>query len=76
MIEIYKKLPGTNCGKCGEPTCMAFALKVKNTKSKISDCPYVTEADEGLLSQRPITTMDDNYERVSNKLEEEVRNTT
>ncbi|MFQ5713382.1 MAG: DUF3786 domain-containing protein [Candidatus Scalinduaceae bacterium] len=74
MIEIYKKLPGTNCGKCGEPTCMAFALKVKNAQRKISDCPYVTEADEGPLSQKPITTMDDNYERVSNKLEEEVRN--
>ncbi len=75
MIEIYKKLPGTNCGKCGEPTCMAFALKVKNAQRKISDCPYVTEADEGSLSRNAITTMDDNYERVSNKLEEEVRNT-
>ncbi|KKM19899.1 hypothetical protein LCGC14_1650980 [marine sediment metagenome] len=75
MIEIYKKLPGTNCGKCGEPTCMAFALKVKNAQRKMSDCPYVTEADEGSFSQKPTVTMDDNYERVSNKLEEEVRNT-
>ncbi|MHC4308220.1 MAG: (Fe-S)-binding protein, partial [Planctomycetota bacterium] len=24
MIDTYKKLPGTNCGECGEPTCMAF----------------------------------------------------
>jgi hypothetical protein len=75
MIEIYKKLPGTNCGECGEPTCMAFALKVNSAQRKISDCPYVTEADEELLPQKSTVTMDDNYERVSNMLEEEVRNT-
>ena len=75
MIEIYKKLPGTNCGECGEPTCMAFALKVNSAQRKISDCPYVTEADEKLLPQKPTVTMDDNYERVSSMLEEEVRNT-
>jgi hypothetical protein len=75
MIEIYKKLPGTNCGKCGEPTCMAFALKVNNAQRRISDCPYVTEADEEPFSQKPTITMDDNYGRVSNRLEEEARNT-
>ena len=75
MIEIYKKLPGTNCGECGEPTCMAFALKVNNAQRKILECPYVTEADEELLPQKPTITMDDNYERVSSMLEEEVSNT-
>jgi hypothetical protein len=54
---------------------MAFALKVKNAQRKMSDCPYITEADERSLSPNPTITMDDNYERVSNKLEEEVKNT-
>jgi ArsR family metal-binding transcriptional regulator len=27
-IEIFKRLPRTNCGRCGELTCLAFALKV------------------------------------------------
>ena len=27
-LEIYKRLPGTNCGLCGERTCMAFALRL------------------------------------------------
>ncbi len=27
-IEIFKKLPKTNCGKCGVPTCLAFAMKL------------------------------------------------
>jgi ArsR family metal-binding transcriptional regulator len=25
-LEIYKRLPGTSCGQCGQKTCMAFAL--------------------------------------------------
>lgn len=27
-LEIYKRLPRTNCSVCGEPTCLAFAVKV------------------------------------------------
>ena len=27
-LEIYKRLPGTNCGECGEATCTAFAWAV------------------------------------------------
>lgn len=73
MIDIYKKLPGTNCGECGEPTCMAFALKVKNAQRKIPDCPYVKEEDGESLNQEPIATMENNYKRVSNELEQEIR---
>jgi ArsR family metal-binding transcriptional regulator len=36
VIDIYKKLPGTNCGKCGVPNCMVFALKVKNNQLNIT----------------------------------------
>ncbi len=27
-LEVYKRLPGTNCQACGEKTCMAFALRL------------------------------------------------
>jgi ArsR family metal-binding transcriptional regulator len=27
-LEIFKRLPGTNCGRCGEATCTAFAWAV------------------------------------------------
>lgn len=73
MIEIYKKLPRTNCGKCGVPTCMAFAIKVKNAQLKLWDCPYIVREDVESVSQKPPVTMDDNYERVSNELEVEAR---
>ena len=27
-LDIFKLLPKTNCGDCGVPTCMAFAMKL------------------------------------------------
>lgn len=73
MLEIYKKLPKTNCGKCGVPTCMAFALKVKNAQLKIQDCPYVSNENKELSLRKTTVTMEDNYERVSNELEIEAK---
>ena len=73
MIEIYKKLPGTNCRECGESTCTAFALKVKNAQRKMSECPYVKHEDGESLIEDPIVTMENNYKSVSNELEEEIK---
>ena len=73
MIDIYKKLPGNNCGECGESTCMAFALRVKSAQRKISECPYVKQEDEESADQEPVVTMENNYKRVSRELEEEIK---
>jgi len=75
MIDIYKKLPKTNCGKCGVPTCMAFAVKVKNAQRKISDCPYIRPEDMELPSLKPNVTQEDNYGRVSSELEIDAKRT-
>lgn len=75
MIEIYKKLPKTNCGKCGLPTCIAFAFKVKNAQCTIGDCPYVTKEAEDSSSRKAPASLDDNYERVSRDLEAEAIHT-
>ena len=32
-IEIFKLLPKTNCGKCGVPTCLAFAMQLAAGKA-------------------------------------------
>ena len=63
MIETYKKLPGTNCGECGEATCMAFALRVKSAQKKISECPYVKLENEESIGQESVVTMENNYKR-------------
>ncbi|MHC1625435.1 MAG: (Fe-S)-binding protein [Methermicoccaceae archaeon] len=44
-LEIYSLLPKTNCKKCGEPTCMAFATALLMHKRELEDCtPLFEEA--------------------------------
>ncbi|UGV41340.1 acetyl-CoA decarbonylase/synthase complex subunit gamma [Methanococcoides orientis] len=43
-LEAYKFLPGTNCGECGETSCMAFASHLIDRSLKATDCtPLVSE---------------------------------
>ena len=39
IIEILKLLPRTNCGACGQPTCMVFATQVADGGKDGDDCP-------------------------------------
>jgi ArsR family metal-binding transcriptional regulator len=44
-LDIFRLLPGKNCKECGEPTCMAFALKLVNDEVALNQCPLLlTEA--------------------------------
>jgi len=38
-IEIFKLLPKTNCKDCGEPTCLAFAMKLAAGKASFPFVP-------------------------------------
>jgi len=40
-LDIFKLLPGKNCKECGEPTCMAFALKLINDELEWKQCPLL-----------------------------------
>jgi acetyl-CoA decarbonylase/synthase, CODH/ACS complex subunit gamma len=42
-LEIFKLLPRTNCGECGVPTCMAFAMKLAAKSTELAACPYASE---------------------------------
>lgn len=60
-IEIYKKLPRTNCKECGFPTCLAFAMNVAAGKVGLEQCPYVSEEAKAELSEAsapPIRTVE------------------
>lgn len=43
-LEIYKLLPGTNCRRCGVPTCLAFAVRLAGEQEGVLACPTVFEA--------------------------------
>ena len=44
-LEIFKRLPGTNCRACGERTCLAFAAKVQAGEIPVRRCRPVFEGD-------------------------------
>ncbi|KPK92299.1 MAG: acetyl-CoA decarbonylase/synthase complex subunit gamma [Deltaproteobacteria bacterium SM23_61] len=50
-IEIFKKLPKTNCGECGVPTCLAFAMKLAAGQAELAACPHVSEQAKAELSE-------------------------
>lgn len=60
-VEIFKLLPKTNCKKCGQPTCLAFAMKLAQRQASLDQCPDVSEDAKKLLGEasappvKPIT---------------------
>jgi acetyl-CoA decarbonylase/synthase complex subunit gamma len=60
-IEIFKLLPKTNCGECGVPTCLAFAMSLAAGKAELAACPYISDESRGKLEEasappiRPVT---------------------
>lgn len=40
-LDIFKVTPKTNCKDCGNPTCMAFAMKVAQGAVPIDKCPHL-----------------------------------
>ena len=56
-LQIFKLLPKTNCGECGIPTCMAFAMKLAAKNADLAACPYASEDAKktiGAASKPPI----------------------
>ena len=52
-LEIFKRLPRTNCRACGELTCLAFAVKLWSGGGQPSQCQPVFTGDFAHL--RPAT---------------------
>jgi len=50
-LEIFKKLPKTNCKDCGFPTCLAFAMQLAAGKVELEKCPHISEEVKKALSE-------------------------
>lgn len=50
-LEVFKRLPGTSCGQCGEKTCMAFALRLWGGDTSPDRCTPVFAGDYGHLKE-------------------------
>jgi hypothetical protein len=65
-IDVYKQLPRTNCGECGHPSCLAFAIQVVGFGYDLANCPHLdarareelgaivtAQREKGVLLKRP-----------------------
>jgi len=50
-LDIFKLLPKTNCGECGVPTCLVFAMNLAAGKAELAKCPHVSEEAKAKLSE-------------------------
>jgi len=60
-IQIFKMMPKKNCGECGVPTCLAFAMNLAAGKAELDSCPYVSDEAKAALasaSAPPIRTVE------------------
>jgi hypothetical protein len=75
-MEIFSVLDKSNCKKCGEKTCLAFAGAVYTGKRRIQECPNLTGADiarfsnESAVQNQPEDRLD---EYISSMIQEVVR---
>ncbi|MHC4249297.1 MAG: (Fe-S)-binding protein [Planctomycetota bacterium] len=50
-LEIFKRLPGTNCGACGDRTCLAFAARLWKGEAAPEECRPVFARDRAELRE-------------------------
>jgi ArsR family metal-binding transcriptional regulator len=43
ILEVLKLLPRTNCRRCGQPTCMVFAILAADGAKGPEDCPALPD---------------------------------
>ena len=52
LMDVFKLLEKTNCRKCDEKTCLAFAAAVFQGKRPLSDCPHIAPETAGMYGDQ------------------------
>ena len=80
-IDLYKTLPATNCGDCGQPSCLAFATQVVGYGHEVTECPHLEEAkiqeiEQVLMRQREkgVYLKKENHKITRDHLKEKIKN--
>jgi molybdopterin-guanine dinucleotide biosynthesis protein B len=47
--KVLEKLPGLDCGKCGNDTCMELASAIRQNNSTVDDCEYYSEKKVSMM---------------------------
>jgi hypothetical protein len=49
VLELYRRLPRTNCGKCPQKACMPFAVALAKGDATADACPGLTPEQRGQI---------------------------
>ncbi len=49
ILDVLKLLPKTNCGECGQATCMLFAVLAAQGAKQADDCPALSKKNRQAL---------------------------
>lgn len=73
-MELFQLLDKSNCRKCGEKTCLAFAGKVFMGQKRIDQCPRLSPADIARYSDDAAVhpTMEENQDEYLAELKRRV----
>ena len=55
MEEIFKKLPGYDCGSCGSPTCHTFAEDIVQGFAREMDCIHIMKEQLRVMAQQMVS---------------------
>ncbi len=74
LMDVFKLLEKSNCRKCGEKTCLAFAAAVFGGKRSLAECPLVPSeiAAEYAAPQERQAAMEDDREKYMAELKSRV----
>ena len=73
-MEIFKLLNQSNCRKCGEKTCLAFAAVVFKGQKKLGECPELDQSISGLYEDKieKYATNEDEQTAVLERLQKQI----
>ncbi len=71
VLDILKETRKDNCGKCGYPTCLAFAAAVHSAGAEMSLCPFIEISEEA--EKPPETSRADPETALARQLRSKVR---
>lgn len=59
LLDVFRLLPGGNCGACGEPTCLAFAARIVKGGADLTACAPLFEPSQDVKRDRLLALVGD-----------------
>ena len=75
VMDVYKLLDKSNCRKCADKTCMAFAAAVYMGKKDLAECPLLSSevTAQYKIQERKPNAQEEDFNRMVDKLKFELQ---